>query len=90
MAERMDISQARGNLSDLTRRAADGEEIILTRYGKDIARITPLAAPAVQLDAVGPLRSAGQGKASTGRYDQAAVDQLLGSVNRKKRPGKGS
>jgi len=37
------VSEAKGQLLDLVRRAEGGEEIILTRHGQSIARITSLA-----------------------------------------------
>jgi prevent-host-death family protein len=37
------VSEAKSQLLDLVRRAEGGEEIILTRHGQSIARITSLA-----------------------------------------------
>lgn len=38
------ISDAKAQLTDLVRRAENGEEIVLTRHGNPIATITPLTA----------------------------------------------
>ncbi len=39
------ITEARARLSELVRRAEAGEEIVLTRHGKPVARIVPAAPP---------------------------------------------
>ncbi len=36
------VSEAKGQLSELVRRANAGEEILLTRHGQPIARIVPV------------------------------------------------
>lgn len=36
------VSEAKGQLTDLVRRAEDGEEIVLTRHGRPVARLQPL------------------------------------------------
>jgi prevent-host-death family protein len=36
------VSAAKGQLTDLVRRAESGEEIVLTRRGQDVARIVPV------------------------------------------------
>ncbi len=35
------ISEAKGRLTDLVRKAEEGEEVVLTRHGKPVARIAP-------------------------------------------------
>ncbi|MBC7312309.1 MAG: type II toxin-antitoxin system Phd/YefM family antitoxin [Rhizobium sp.] len=45
---RMPVSEAKTNLTDLVRRAENGEEIILTRHGKEtvrLSRVTPVQTP---------------------------------------------
>lgn len=37
------LSDAKARLTDLVRRAEEGEEVVLTRYGKPAARIVPVA-----------------------------------------------
>ncbi len=43
----MDISvtDAKAQLTDLVRRAEAGDEVLLTRHGKPVARIVPVTAP---------------------------------------------
>ena len=63
MAERIEISAARGRLKELTDRAAMGEEIILTRYNRDVARLMPTAPSEVvvrRLQPVGVAEGAGE------------------------------
>ena len=37
------LSQAKAQLTDLVRRAEGGESIVLTRHGKDVVRLAPVA-----------------------------------------------
>lgn len=39
---RMSVSEAKANLTELVRRAEAGEEIILTRHGKETVRLSPV------------------------------------------------
>lgn len=39
---RIPVSDAKGQLSDLVRRAEAGEEILLTRHGHDAVRLVPV------------------------------------------------
>ena len=52
MAEMVNIYQAKTHLSDLVDRAAKGEEIVIAKAGKPVARIVPLAG-------IGPGRTPG-------------------------------
>jgi prevent-host-death family protein len=46
---RISVSEAKGQLTDLVRRAEAGEEILLTRHGHPTVRLTPVqAAPDAQ------------------------------------------
>lgn len=40
---RISVSEAKGRLTDLVRRSEAGEDIVLTRHGQDVARLTPLS-----------------------------------------------
>ena len=40
------ISEAKARLTDLVRRAEAGDEVVLTRHGRPVARLAPLAARA--------------------------------------------
>jgi prevent-host-death family protein len=39
------VSEAKAVLTDLVRRAELGEDIVLTRHGKEVARLVPVSAP---------------------------------------------
>jgi prevent-host-death family protein len=39
---RMSVSEAKANLTELVRRAEAGEEIILTRHGRETVRLIPV------------------------------------------------
>jgi prevent-host-death family protein len=41
---RAPVSEAKGQLTELVRRAEAGEEVILTRHGRDVVRLAPLKA----------------------------------------------
>jgi prevent-host-death family protein len=36
------VSEAKGQLTDLVRRAEAGEDVLLTRHGQPVARLTPV------------------------------------------------
>jgi prevent-host-death family protein len=44
MTTQMNIAEAKAKLSVLVQKALDGEEVILARYGKPVARIVPVEA----------------------------------------------
>ena len=37
------VSDAKAQLTELVRRAEDGEEVVLTRFGKAVAKLVPMA-----------------------------------------------
>ena len=39
---RISVTDAKGQLTDLVRQAEGGEEVILTRHGREIVRLTPV------------------------------------------------
>lgn len=41
---KISVTDAKGQLTELVRRAEDGEDIILTRHGHDVIRLTPVRA----------------------------------------------
>lgn len=41
---KLSVSEAKGKLTDLVRRAGAGEEVILTRRGEPVVRLVPVAA----------------------------------------------
>jgi prevent-host-death family protein len=40
----VNVSDAKGQLTELVRRAEAGEEIVLTRFGRPVVRLVPVAA----------------------------------------------
>ena len=38
---RISVSEAKGRLTDLVKRAEAGDEVVLTRRGRDVARLVP-------------------------------------------------
>jgi prevent-host-death family protein len=46
MSKPINLYEAKSHLSELVDRAADGEEIIIAKSGKPMARLVPLAKPA--------------------------------------------
>ena len=81
-AMRISVSEAKGQLTDLVRRAEAGDEIVLTRHGQDVARIAavktrPLDAEARRriLDAA---RASCAAKSTTGPSAARSQDFLYG------------
>ena len=42
---RISVSDAKGRLTELVRRSEAGEEVVLTRHGQAVARLTPVRNP---------------------------------------------
>lgn len=40
---KVSVSDAKGQLTDLVKRAEAGDEVILTRHGREVARLVPIA-----------------------------------------------
>jgi len=78
---RVSVTEAKGQLTELVRRAEAGEEVILTRHGQAAVRLTPVKAPRDRksrralLEAV---RRAGSAKATRGRSAARSQDFLYG------------
>ena len=73
------VSDAKGQLTDLVRRAEAGDEIILTRHGHATVRLVPVnAAPnkAARKALLTKLR--GSGKAEAGENAERSQDFLYG------------
>lgn len=43
MAVRISVTEAKGQFTEMVKRAEAGDEVILTRYGHDVARLLPIA-----------------------------------------------
>lgn len=81
MAIRVPVSEAKGQLTELVRRAEGGEEITLTRHGRPVVRLTPvLPAPdrAGRRDLLNALREAARSKVSAGPAADRSQDFLYG------------
>lgn len=67
---RISITEAKGQLTDLVRRAEAGDEIILTRHGQAAVRLVPIAKARLDAKARNELlesvRASGSAKASPG------------------------
>jgi prevent-host-death family protein len=80
---RISVTQAKGPLTDLVRRAEAGDEVILTRHGQDAVRLVPIKAlPDLRarrklLEAV---RASGRAKADTGADAARSQDFLYGEA----------
>ncbi|MGE0668075.1 MAG: type II toxin-antitoxin system Phd/YefM family antitoxin [Sphingomonadales bacterium] len=42
---RISVTDAKGQLTDLVRRAEAGDDVILTRHGHEVVRLVPIKAP---------------------------------------------
>ncbi len=78
---RVSVTEAKGQLTELVRRAEAGDEVILTRHGHAAVRLVPVKAAQDRksrralLDAV---RAAAAAKASTGPCAGRSQDFLYG------------
>lgn len=78
---RIPVSEAKGQLTELVRRAEAGDEVILTRHGQPTVRLVPMAAVPDKkarralLEAV---RASGTTKAATGPGAARSQDFLYG------------
>ena len=76
---RISVSDAKKRLSELVRRAAGGEEIILTRRGQAVASLAPLKASkdrAARRKLLEAVRRSGAAKALTGPSAARSQDFL--------------
>jgi prevent-host-death family protein len=73
------VSEAKGQLSDLVRRAEAGDEIILTRHGHAAVRLVPVKPPtdrASRGQLIETIRAAAAAKASPGPVAARSQDFL--------------
>jgi prevent-host-death family protein len=78
---RISVSEAKGQLTELVRRAEAGDEVILTRHGHAAVRLVKME-PAVDLcarrRALEEIRKSGAAKASQGPRADRSQDFLYG------------
>lgn len=78
---RVSVSEAKAQLTDLVKKAEDGEEVVLTRFGQPVVRLTPVVArlsPAERRALLEELRAAGRAQATPGPCASRSQDFLYG------------
>jgi prevent-host-death family protein len=77
---RISVSDAKGQLTDLVKRAEAGDEVILTRHGQPAVRLVPVKAkildPAERRRLMEEIASSGAAKASPGPSAARSQDFL--------------
>jgi prevent-host-death family protein len=76
------VSDAKAQLTELLRRAEEGEDIVLTRYGQPVARLAPIVAAQnrrVRLANLKMMRQAARTKAAIGPGAVPSWDFLFGA-----------
>jgi prevent-host-death family protein len=79
IAMRTSVSQAKGQLTELVKLAEAGEEVVLTRHGRDVVRLLPLKAiptPAERRAAMERARAYGRQHAKPGLSAARSQDFL--------------
>jgi prevent-host-death family protein len=78
---RISVTEAKGQLTELVRRAEAGDEIVLTRHGQPVVRLTPVRT-AVDAETRGALleaaRRSGSAQATPGPSAARSQDFLYG------------
>ncbi len=78
---RISVTEAKGQLTELVRRAEAGDEVILTRHGHAVVRLTPLRTavdPAARRALLEAVRRSGSAKAIPGPSAARSADFLYG------------
>ncbi len=78
---RVAVTNAKGQLTELIRRAEAGEEVVLTRHGQAVVRLVPVeaaVAPEARRKLLEAIRSAGAAKARAGESAARSQDFLFG------------
>ena len=75
------VSEAKGQLTDLVRRAEAGEEVVLTRHGHPVARLVPMSAkraqdPETRRKIIEDIMESARGKATPGPSAARSQDFL--------------
>jgi prevent-host-death family protein len=76
---RISVTAAKGQLTELVRRAEAGDEIVLTRHGEPVVRLVPMKAagnPQARRRLLETLRAAGAAKAGPGESAARSQDFL--------------
>lgn len=78
---RVSVTDAKGQLTELVRRAEAGDEVILTRHGHAAVRLVPIKLPpdqATRRSLLEAARMSGAAKASPGASAARSQDFLFG------------
>lgn len=78
---RVSVTEAKGQLTDLVRRAEAGDEVILTRHGQAAVRLVPVSVrpnPRERRTLLETVRRAGAAKATPGPSAANSQDFLYG------------
>jgi prevent-host-death family protein len=78
---KISVTEAKGQLTELVRRAEAGDEVILTRHGQEAVRLVPViptADPKARRALLEAIRSAGASKAKPGPGAARSQDFLYG------------
>jgi prevent-host-death family protein len=78
---RVAVTNAKGQLTELIRRAEAGEEIVLTRHGRAVVRLVPVeaaVAPAARKKLLEAVRASGAARARPGESAARSQDLLFG------------
>lgn len=76
---RVAVTDAKGQLTELVRRAEAGEEVVLTRHGRPAVRLVPVKAPAdpeARRKLLEAIRASGAAKARDGESAARSQDFL--------------
>jgi prevent-host-death family protein len=79
---RIAVTNAKGQLTELIRRAEAGEEVVLTRHGQAVVRLVPIevpVAPEARRKLLEAARASGADKARPGESAARSQDFLYGS-----------
>ena len=79
---RIAVTNAKGQLTELIRRAEAGEEVVLTRHGQAVVRLVPVGvpvAPEARRKLLEAARASGADKARPGESAARSQDFLYGS-----------
>jgi prevent-host-death family protein len=76
---RISVTEAKGQLTELVRRAEAGDEVILTRHGHEAVRlvpVTPISDRKARRTLLEAVRASGAAKAASGRGAARSQDFL--------------
>lgn len=78
---RVSLAEAKGQLTELVRRAESGDEVVLTRHGRPVVRLVPITtmpAAAERRQVLAEVRAAGRAAATPGPSAARSQDFLYG------------